>query len=80
MHGSSGPSRLWIRVFAAPILLAAATVIGLLAALLWGAVGQYVAWVTVAAPVLVIVWVLAWVGVRRRTKKTEQFAQTLHRK
>jgi uncharacterized membrane protein (DUF485 family) len=73
MHGSSDRSRLWIRVFAAPILLAAATITGLLAALLWGAVGQYVAWVTVGAPVLVISWVLAWVWVRRRPKKTGQF-------
>ena len=57
MHGSSSPARLWIRVFAAPILLAAATITGLLAALLWGAVGQYVAWVTVGAPVLVVLGV-----------------------
>ena len=64
MHGSSGPSRLWIRVFAAPILLAAATITGLLAALLWGTVGQYVAWVTVGAPVLVVLGV--WL---RRSKK-----------
>ncbi|MET4384894.1 membrane protein implicated in regulation of membrane protease activity [Bradyrhizobium sp. F1.4.3] len=76
MHGSSGPSRLWIRVFAAPILLATATITGLLAALLCGTVGQYVAWVTVGAPVLVI----AWVWVRRRTKKTGQFGQTLRGK
>jgi hypothetical protein len=64
MHGSSGPSRLWIRVFAAPVLLAVATITGLLAALLWGAVGQYVAWVTVGAPVLVVLGV--WL---RRSKK-----------
>jgi hypothetical protein len=64
MHGSSGPSHLWIRVFAAPILLVAATITGLLAALLWGAVGQYVAWVTVGAPVLVVLGV--WL---RRSKK-----------
>jgi len=64
MHGSSGPSRLWIRVFAAPILLAAATITGLLAALLWGAAGQYVAWVTVGSPVLVVLGV--WL---RRSKK-----------
>ena len=64
MHGSSGPSRLWIRVFGAPILLAAATITGLLAALLWGAAGEYVAWVTVGAPVLVVLGV--WL---RRSKK-----------
>jgi membrane protein implicated in regulation of membrane protease activity len=72
MHGSSDRSRLWTRVFAVPILLAAATMTGLLAALLWGTAGQYVAWVTVGAPVLVI----AWVWVRCRTKKTEQFSRT----
>lgn len=76
MHGSSGSSRLWIHVFAAPVLLAVATITGLLAALLWGALGQYVAWVTVGAPVLVV----AWVWGRRRTKKTGQIAQALHRK
>ncbi|RZN08038.1 hypothetical protein CWO91_24385 [Bradyrhizobium genosp. SA-3] len=58
MHGSPDRSRLWIRVFAAPILLAAATITGLLAALLWGTVGQYVAWVTVGAPVLIVIWTL----------------------
>ncbi|MBK3663048.1 hypothetical protein JJE66_17715 [Bradyrhizobium diazoefficiens] len=66
MHGSSDRAHLWIRVFAAPILLAAATITGLLAALLWGALGQYVAWVTVGCPVLVVfrVWL-------RRSKKAK---------
>ncbi|SEN33693.1 hypothetical protein [Bradyrhizobium sp. OK095] len=67
MHGSPDRSRLWIRVFAAPIVLAVSTITGLLAALLWGTVGQYVAWVTVGAPVLVI----CWVWVRRRTQKSK---------
>lgn len=69
MHGSSDRARLWIRVFAAPVLLAAATITGLLAALLSGTVGQYVAWVTVGAPVAVI----ACVWVRRRSQKTGSF-------
>jgi hypothetical protein len=64
MHGSSAGSRLWIRVFAAPVLIACATITGLLAALLWGTVGQYVAWVTVGAPVLVVLGV--WL---RRSKR-----------
>ncbi len=76
MHGSSDRTRLWIRVFAAPVLLAAATITGLLAALLWGTAGQYVAWVTVGAPVAVIIWV--WV--RRRIQKSAQFGQTLRGK
>jgi hypothetical protein len=69
MHGSSDRAHLWIRVFAAPILLAAATITGLLAALLWGTVGPYVAWVTVGAPVAVV----AWVWVRPRSKKNVRF-------
>ena len=72
MHGSSDRARLWIRVFAAPVLLAAATITGLLAALLWGAAGQYVAWVTVGAPVAVV----GWVWVRRRSQKVRQFSPT----
>jgi hypothetical protein len=66
MHGSPDRSRLWIRVFAAPILLAAASITGLLAALLWGDVGRYVAWVTVGCPVLVVLGV--WL---RRSKKAQ---------
>ncbi len=72
MHGSSDRARLLIRVFVAPGLLAAATITGLLAALLWGTVGQYVAWVTVGAPVLVV----SWVWVRRRTRKNVRFSRT----
>ncbi|RXH14370.1 hypothetical protein EAS54_21790 [Bradyrhizobium guangzhouense] len=73
MHGSMGRARLWIRVFAAPALLAAATTTGLLAALLWGTAGQYVAWVTVGAPVAVV----AGVWVRRRSQKTRPFSRTI---
>jgi membrane protein implicated in regulation of membrane protease activity len=73
MHGSSDRARLWIRVFAAPVLLAAATILGLLAALLWGTAGQYVAWVTVGAPVVVVgrVWL------RRRSQKTRPISPTI---
>lgn len=73
MHGSSDRARLWIRVFAAPGLLAVATVVGLLAALLWGTIGKYVAWVTIGAPVAVV----AWVWVRRRSQKTGRFSSTI---
>ncbi|GLR84945.1 hypothetical protein [Bradyrhizobium iriomotense] len=66
MHGSPLRSRPWIRVFGAPILIAVATSIGLLAALLWGEIGKYVAWVTVGCPVPVISW--AWLR-RDRTAK-----------
>lgn len=76
MHGSSNRLRLWIRVFATPILLAGATIAGLLAALLWGTFGQYVAWVTVGAPVLVILWV--WV--RCRTQKPAHLDRMLRGK
>lgn len=76
MHGSSDRTRLWIRVFAAPGVLAAATITGLLAALLWGTVGQYVAWVTVGAPIAVV----AWVWVRRRSQKTGPLSSTIRGK
>jgi hypothetical protein len=58
MDGSSDRSRPWIRGFAAPILLAAMTLAGLVAALLWGEIGKCVAWVTVGAPIAVIAGVL----------------------
>jgi hypothetical protein len=76
MHGSSDRSRLWIRVFAAPILLAAATITGLLAALLWGEPGQYVAWVTVGAPVFVVGWIL----LRRGLNKVSRSNSGRHRR
>ena len=76
MHGSSDSARLWIRVIAAPVLLAAATITGLLAALLWGAAGQYVAWVTVGAPVAVVAWV--WAG--RVSQKIGPFLPTIRGK
>lgn len=76
MHGSSDRAPVWIRVFAAPVLLAAATVTGLLAALLLEKGGQYVAWVTVGAPVAVV----AWVWVRRRSQKTGPFSPTIRGK
>lgn len=75
MHGSSDRVRLWIRVFAAPVLLAAATITGLLAALLWGTVGQYVAWVTVGAPIAVV----AWVWVRRHRQNSGPIPPTIPR-
>jgi hypothetical protein len=64
MHGSFDGARSWIRVFGAPIAIAAATSIGLLAALLWGDVGRYVTWVTVSWPLAVVT--RAWL---RRSKK-----------
>jgi hypothetical protein len=69
MHGSSDNSRLWIRVFAAPVPRAATTIIGPLAALLWGSVVQYVARVTVGIAMAVI----ASVWVRCRTRKPGNF-------
>ena len=69
MHGSvSGSrdrSRLWIGVLGVPVLLACLTVAGLLAALLWGEISRYVAWMTVGSPLLVILRV--WL--RRMAKK-----------
>ena len=68
MHGSRDRARLWIGVFGAPVLLASLTVAGLLAALLWGEIGRYVAWMTVGAPVLVI----EWIWLRRMAKMHEK--------
>lgn len=56
MHGSPDRSPLWIRVFGPPILLAALTITGLASALLGGAAGRYIAWLTVGAPVLFLTW------------------------
>lgn len=52
--------RRWIGVFGAPILIAASTLAGLLAALLLGDFGRYVSWIAVAVPVVICGWV--WCG------------------
>lgn len=66
----SDRSRPWMQVIAAPILLAAMTLAGLVAALLWGEIGRCVAWVTVGAPVAVI----AGVPLRRALTKRRNSA------
>ena len=72
MHGSRDRPRLWIRVFGAPILLAVVTVAGLLAALMWSDHGRYVAWMTVGAPLAVVLW--AWL--RRGHEKPRNSGRT----
>lgn len=66
MHGSLARVRPWTGVFGAPALLAALTVLGLSAALLWGSTGRYIAWATVGSPVLVIFW--AWLRCRGKKR------------
>lgn len=46
----------YTRVWTAPILLGVTAAIGLIAALLSNGVGDYVAWVALAIPVVVVVW------------------------
>jgi hypothetical protein len=70
MHGSNH-TRLWIRVFGTPILLAIGTVLGLLAALLWGEIGRYVVWATVGAPVLVVLWVCCAAAPEKQVRRRE---------
>lgn len=43
-----------VRVFSLPVLLGLTTTIGLLAALLFGPEGRYVAWVMLALPVVTV--------------------------
>lgn len=50
------------RTFAAPMLIAALTLVGLIAALLGGGIYDIAAWITVGGP-LIVATVLAW---RRR--------------
>ncbi|WP_024506875.1 hypothetical protein [Bradyrhizobium sp. ARR65] len=47
-----------LRVFGAPLMIAASTLAGLLAGLLLGDTGRYLCWPLVGCPVLVSVW--AW--------------------
>jgi hypothetical protein len=55
-------SRRWLRVFGAPIVIAALTLAGLLAALLYGDFGRYLSWITVALPVAISAW--TWLRIR----------------
>jgi hypothetical protein len=52
----------WLRVFGAPIIVAALSLAGLLAALLLGETGRYLSWFGVALPVMICAW--AWLRVR----------------
>jgi hypothetical protein len=56
------PFKGW-RVFAAPASIAALTMAGLLAGLLWGEGGRYLAWAGVGSPVAVAAWI--WLRVQR---------------
>jgi len=47
----------WLRVFAAPLGLAAASSLGFIAAFPWGDIGRYVCWLGIGLPLVVIAWV-----------------------
>lgn len=51
------PSRtsLW-RVFAAPLLILAASLVGLVAALVSNGLGDWVSWIALSAPLAAIAW------------------------
>ncbi|MFH0297685.1 hypothetical protein AAFX91_10660 [Bradyrhizobium sp. 31Argb] len=59
----------WLSVFGAPILVAVLTLIGLLAALMWGDFGRYLSWVTVAVPVIICLW--TWLRVRMSSRPSD---------
>jgi|GEM_PF-5339856 len=54
----------WGSVFGVPILVAALTLCGLLAALLLGDGGRYFSWLAVASPIAIVGW--AWLRSRQR--------------
>jgi hypothetical protein len=48
-----------LRVFAAPLCLAAASSVGFIAAFLWGDIGRYLCWFGIGSPLVVIAWLAA---------------------
>jgi len=50
----------WLRVFAAPLCLAAASGVGFVAAFLWGDIGRYLCWLGIGSPLIVIAWLAAY--------------------
>jgi hypothetical protein len=57
-----------LRVFGAPLMIAASTLAGLLAGLLLGDTGRCLCWLLVGCPVLVSVW--AWGRERLRLRQS----------
>jgi hypothetical protein len=66
-----------IRVWTAPVLLAVAGAIGLLAALVADGVGDYIAWLTLAAPVAVVLWCAPRRRTGRRKAQTSKDSDSL---
>jgi hypothetical protein len=46
----------WLRVFGAPIVIGALSLIGLLSALIAGDLGRYFSWFAVGLPVAIAIW------------------------
>lgn len=55
MSAKSKRSHLW-RTFAAPLLILAASLVGLVAALVSNGLGDWVSWIALSAPLAAIVW------------------------
>ena len=63
LHATSGSTMSLRRVFGVPLLLAIATVIGLISALLADGIWDALSWITLALPMVVAAWAI-WL--RRR--------------
>jgi hypothetical protein len=55
----------WLRVFAAPLYLAAASGVGFVTAFLWGDIGRYLCWLGVGLALIVIAWLAVFRAVPR---------------
>lgn len=55
MSRASRRANLW-RTFAAPLLILAASIVGLVAALVANGVGDWIAWAALSVPVAAIIW------------------------
>ncbi len=55
MSRASSRANLW-RTFAAPLLILAASIIGLVAALVANGLGDWISWAALSVPVAAIIW------------------------
>jgi amino acid permease len=66
VSGKPGRAPNWRSVFAMPLIIGLASAAGLLAALLLGEIGRYLAWLAVGSPIITVMWF----GLRQGAKKT----------
>jgi hypothetical protein len=71
MSFSGKPGRVpdWRSVFAMPLIIGLASAAGLLAALLLGEIGRYLAWLAVGSPIITVTWFGLRQGRKRRLKR-----------